>query len=86
MSQKQTATVQPCRAENISSAWLEQVRGIIERDGHAMRPGAAAFTIEVDNINQPEVWLARYLQVFRPRFATAGDRDAVLAQLLAKAS
>lgn len=85
MSQSYTPNVAPATAADLPPWWLHQVRGIVLRDGHALRPGFPAITIEVQNINHPETWQPLNLQTNTAHFATEQDRDAVLAMLTGEA-
>ena len=86
MSQKYIPRAAPAASADISPEWIAQVRAIIERDGHAVRAAEAEFTIEVQNINQPEIWQPLNLQTNTHHFTTAQDRDAVLKLLVGRAS
>lgn len=81
MSQPFQPLVQPSRAADLTPEWIAQVREIIRRDGHAIRAGQHAHTIEVQHPNRPEVWQPLNLQTNTSLFATAEDRDAVINQL-----
>lgn len=84
MSQPYTPNIPPSTAADLKPEWIAQVRGIIQRDGHAVRAGFPAITIEVQNINQPEVWQPLNLQTNTCHFATEKDRDEVLDLLIGK--
>lgn len=81
MSQSLTPLVKPSTATEIPAAWIANVREIVIRDGAALRPGFPACTIEVQNINRPEVWQPLNLCTNTCVFATEQDRDLVLKQL-----
>jgi hypothetical protein len=84
MSEKQIVRIPPAHAADISPDWIAQVRATIERDGHAVRAGFPEITIEVQNINHPEIWQPLNLQTNTRLFATEQDRDLVLAQLVGR--
>lgn len=81
MSQTYSPSIPPATAADLPPWWLRQVREIVVREGHAIRAGFPAITIEVQNINRPEVWHPLNLQTNTAHFATEQDRDAVLAML-----
>lgn len=81
MSQPFTPLIRPAKAADLPAWWLHQVRGIVLRDGHALRAGFPDITIEVQNINRPEVWQPLNLQTDTAHFATDRDRDTILAYL-----
>lgn len=85
MSQSLKPNIPPARAEDLTAAWIVQVREVIARDGHALRGGFPAFTIEVQNSNHPEVWQPLNLQTNTALFATENDRDLVLDRLTGRA-
>lgn len=84
MSQPQKTSAQPVYAVDVSPTWIAQVRAAIERDGHAVRAGFPAITIEVQSINRPDMWCAINLPSNTTLFATEQDRDLVLDQLVGK--
>jgi hypothetical protein len=86
MSQPYTANIPPAVAGDLKPEWIAQVRGIVEREGYALRAGFPAITIEVQNINQPDVWQPLNLQTNTAHFATEQDRDTVLESLVGKAA
>ena len=81
MSQPLHINIPPATAADLPPWWLAQVREVVVRDGHALRAGFPDITIEVQNINRPEVWQPLNLQTNTPHFATDRDRDTILAIL-----
>ncbi len=81
MSQALTPNIRPATAADLPAWWLRQVRGVVLRDGHALRAGFPDIVIEVQNINRPDVWQALNLQTNTAHFATDGDCDQILAIL-----
>lgn len=81
MSQKLEAKHAPVRAADLSPEWLAERRAIVLRDGHAIRAGATAMTIEIQCINQPDRWLALGIDGRPLIFTDWVERDAVLEQL-----
>ena len=86
MSQSLKPNVAPARAADLTEVWIAQVRDVIARDGHAVRGGFPAITIEVQNINHPETWQPLNLQTNTTIFATEQDRDLILEQLVGRKS
>lgn len=84
MSQKTATNIAPALAADIIPIWIAQVRAAIQRDGHAIRAGSPAITIEAQSINRPEIWCAINLPSNTTLFATEQDRDLVLDQLVGK--
>lgn len=84
MSEVLQPSSKPTTAAELSPEWIARVRGIIARDGHAVRACMDRPTIEIQNPNRPEYWQPLNLQTNTHLFATAADRDAVLAQLWRK--
>ncbi len=85
MSQSLTPNIRPAVAADLPPWWLHQVREIVVRDGHALRAGFPEITIEVQNINRPDVWQPLNLQSNTCHFATEQDRDQILAILTGEA-
>jgi hypothetical protein len=81
MSQPLHHSIPPATAADISPLWLHQVRAVVLREGYALRGGFPDITIEVQNINVPEIWQPLNLQTNTAHFATDRDRDQVLAIL-----
>jgi len=67
-------------AAAVSAEWIAVVREIAQRDGHALRAGEAN-TIEVQSINQPDLWLSLQLPGDGQTFTTAAERDEVLRKI-----
>lgn len=86
MSQAYTPKVPAATAADLPPWWLRQVREVVVREGHAIRAGFPAITIEVQNINRPEVWQPLNLQTNTHLFVTEQDRDAILAILTGEAA
>lgn len=94
MSQPYVPKIDPVRAEDIQFAWLENVRGILLRDGQAIRAGnytsrppagelvggQPIYVIEVQAINTG-TWHPLNLPANTMLFASKADRDLVLAKL-----
>lgn len=72
----------PIRAADFRPEWLHQVRGIVIRDGHRLRPGFPA-NIEVKSSRG---WMPLMLPNSGIEFATTEDRDTVLAMLTGDAA
>ena len=81
MSEKLTNQAAPVLAENITPEWIAERRAIILRDGHAVRASVHFPVIEVQSINDPELWIALCLPGNTPLFATNFDRDTILFKL-----
>jgi hypothetical protein len=75
-----TKLISPATAEQCDPEWIALRREIIQRDGHAIRPGPA-HTIQVKGRESWDVWATLTLPNDVLHFATAEDRDAVLAKL-----
>lgn len=82
MSQILKANIPPAKAADLPPWWIQQVREIVIREGRALRAGFPDITIEVQNINQPDVWQPLNLQTNTAQFATDRDRDEILAYLV----
>ncbi len=67
-------------AAGVPAAWIALVREVVQRDGHAVKAGDVACTIDVQSISDG---------IFRPlqlpgdgiAFTSAAERDAVLNQI-----
>jgi hypothetical protein len=68
-------------AEVLTTNWADNVRSAALRDGNAIRAGLHANTIEGQSINAPHQWMPILLRNGGTTFATAADRDAVLAHI-----
>jgi len=66
----------------LPATWPATVREIVQREGAAMRAGAGA-SIEVQSINTGE-FMPLLLPGGAMEFATAAERDAVLAQIVGR--
>jgi hypothetical protein len=86
MSEVLQPSGKPTLATDLSPEWITRVRGIIARDGHAVRACLDRPTIEVQNPNRPEVWQPLNLETNTALFATTADRDQVLQQLIGRKS
>jgi hypothetical protein len=67
---------------DLPPAWPATVREIVQREGVAMRAGAGG-SIEVQSINTGE-FMPLLLPGGAMEFATAAERDAVLAQIVGR--
>jgi hypothetical protein len=85
MSQPLHTSIPPARAADLPPWWLAQVRAVVVREGHALRAGFPDIVIEVQTINQPEIWYALNLKTDTTHFATDRDRDQILAILTGEA-
>lgn len=74
---------EPITAASIPQEWIETVRAIAQRDGHAVRAGAGA-TIEMQSINTGKFGILM-LYGSADRFASDADRDQVLEQIVGRA-
>ena len=82
MSQSLEYIPKPITAADVPPEWIERVNLALQRDGNAYRASVGEpFTIEAQSLNDPELWLPIMLHTGGNTFATAADRDAVLAQL-----
>ena len=81
MSQSLQPKRLPETAAEISVEWIAERRAILQHEGHAIRACASSLTIEIQCINNPDRWLYLGRDGFPLVFATAADRDAILAQL-----
>ena len=81
MSQQLKPLIKPATAADIPAEWIASVRAIILRDGQGCRAGFPEITIEVQNINHPEIWQPLNLSTNGTTFATEQDRDQGLNQL-----
>jgi hypothetical protein len=76
-----TATITPLTAvEVLATNWADNVREASRRDGNAIRAGTGN-TIEGQSINTGQ-WMPITLRSGGIAFATAEDRDQVLAKIL----
>lgn len=72
--------VSPIRHAELPDGWIDDRRTVIRREGFAIRPHAALPRIEIKSLRTNE-WLAVGLPGNAPGFASAQDRDLVLAAL-----
>lgn len=80
MSQPYQPTFLAATAADVTPEWIELRRGIIERDGHAIRAGNGLW-IELQEANRPNVWWPICTPTGGQLYATAADREAVLQRL-----
>lgn len=93
MSQPYTPRIAPMLAADFKAVWIADVRALLQREGMAARAGDylapkagelvgehAIWVIEVQSTNTG-VWHPLNLPANTTLFASAADRDAVLAQL-----
>lgn len=75
----------PVTAAEIKPEWIAMVRGIVQRDGQAVRPSAPGrpVMIEVQGINTGQ-WQPLGLPAGGCLFTTAAERDIVLQGLIGK--
>jgi hypothetical protein len=84
-----TTTAKPFAALNLTE-WADYMREIVQREGRAVRAGAA-LTIETKSLTTTEAnggttneWYSLPLPpVGKPHFPTVADRDTALARILA---
>lgn len=69
----------PITRAELPEGWIAERREIVQREGYALRASAGA-SIEIKSLTTNE-WLRLALPEKAPSFATAAERDAVLAQL-----
>lgn len=85
---RDAATVEePQQIGGASVAWIEQIAGIVRRDGHALRAGQGLW-IDAQSINTG-VWHPLALEGRRDGdvfFNSKEDRDAVLAEIQRRAA
>lgn len=86
MSQSLKPNIPAATVADLSPGWLAQVRGVVVREGRALRAGFPDITIEVQNINAPDSWQPLNLQTNTIHFARDRDRDQILAILTGEAA
>lgn len=67
-------------ADEITPEWIDTIQEIIERTGMARARAAAGNRIELKSLSDNQ-WRSLVLEGTRPAFATAEDRDTVLAKI-----
>ena len=81
MSQQLARARKPALATDIPAAWIANVRGIIVRDGLAVRASFWAPCIEVQCINTG-AWQPLNLSTNTHLFVSEQERDVVLSQMV----